>query len=64
MVTALSRSQNQRGMNTAEYAVGTVAACGFGLVLLQFRDFWWLMLMEILAEITHAFSGPMLFVPR
>lgn len=30
-ITALRRSEN--GMTTAEYAVGTVAACGFGGVL-------------------------------
>lgn len=30
-VTALRRSD--RGMATAEYAVGTVAACGFGGIL-------------------------------
>ncbi len=31
IVTALRRSE--QGMTTAEYAVGTVAACGFGGVL-------------------------------
>jgi Protein of unknown function (DUF4244) len=28
-----SRCRNERGMATAEYAVGTVAACGFGGIL-------------------------------
>jgi hypothetical protein len=27
------RRRDDRGMTTAEYAVGTVAACGFGAVL-------------------------------
>jgi hypothetical protein len=31
LITRLAR--NDRGMTTAEYAVGTVAACGFGGVL-------------------------------
>lgn len=29
----LGRLRSERGMTTAEYAVGTVAACGFGGVL-------------------------------
>lgn len=29
----LGRLHSERGMTTAEYAVGTVAACGFGGVL-------------------------------
>ena len=29
----LSRAGGDRGMTTAEYAVGTVAACGFGAAL-------------------------------
>jgi len=29
----LSRARADHGMTTAEYAVGTVAACGFGAVL-------------------------------
>jgi len=32
MIRAL-RLQGDQGMTTAEYAVGTVAACGFGTVL-------------------------------
>ena len=33
MRTLLTRLRTERGMTTAEYAVGTVAACGFGGVL-------------------------------
>lgn len=29
----LGRARSERGMTTAEYAVGTVAACGFGGIL-------------------------------
>lgn len=29
----LGRLRSERGMTTAEYAVGTVAACGFGGIL-------------------------------
>jgi hypothetical protein len=35
MNTLLTRVSNERGMTTAEYAVGTVAACGFGGILYQ-----------------------------
>jgi hypothetical protein len=33
LITRVAREQ--RGMATAEYAVGTVAACGFGGVLIK-----------------------------
>ena len=29
------RSRDEQGMSTAEYAVGTVGACGFGGVLIE-----------------------------
>ncbi len=32
-IRALQRSRGDIGMTTAEYAVGTVAACGFGTAL-------------------------------
>jgi hypothetical protein len=32
-VTKAALRRSERGMTTAEYAVGTVAACGFGGVL-------------------------------
>ena len=31
----LRRSRDERGMTTAEYAVGTVASCGFAGVLVK-----------------------------
>ncbi|NED99132.1 DUF4244 domain-containing protein [Phytoactinopolyspora halotolerans] len=34
-VIARIRRKGENGMTTAEYAVGTVAACGFGGVLYQ-----------------------------
>lgn len=33
--TRLRRSRDERGMTTAEYAVGTVASCGFAGVLVK-----------------------------
>lgn len=33
VISRLGRLRSERGMTTAEYAVGTVAACGFGGIL-------------------------------
>jgi len=33
--TRLRRTRDERGMTTAEYAVGTVASCGFAGLLYQ-----------------------------
>lgn len=33
IIGRLGRLRSERGMTTAEYAVGTVAACGFGGIL-------------------------------
>ncbi len=33
-------SRNEHGMNTAEYAVGTVACCGFACVLSAIQDLY------------------------
>ena len=33
VINRLGRLRSERGMTTAEYAVGTVAACGFGGIL-------------------------------
>jgi hypothetical protein len=33
MKTLLRRARNEHGMTTAEYAVGTVATCGFAGIL-------------------------------
>lgn len=56
--------RSQQGMTTAEYAVGTVAACAFGCLLLQLLMDWQSMLLHILGLITEAFDGPMQRVPR
>lgn len=36
--SALNRWRNECGMNTAEYAIGTVAACGFAGLLFVCND--------------------------
>ena len=41
----------QRGMRTAEYAVGTVAACGFACLLIQLLPDWRGLLMELLSKV-------------
>jgi hypothetical protein len=42
MLTARSgASRSERGMTTAEYAVGTVGACGFGTILYQILTSSW-----------------------
>ncbi|TDD94756.1 DUF4244 domain-containing protein [Jiangella asiatica] len=33
IISRLGHVRSERGMTTAEYAVGTVAACGFGGIL-------------------------------
>ena len=43
--------RTEDGMNTAEYALGTVAACGFACVLLQILTGWRGMLVQIFAKI-------------
>jgi Protein of unknown function (DUF4244) len=35
------RRKSERGMTTAEYAVGTVGACGFGTILYQLLTSGW-----------------------
>jgi len=35
------RGRDERGMTTAEYAVGTVGACGLGGVLVQIAQSEW-----------------------
>jgi hypothetical protein len=41
----------QRGMCTAEYAVGTVAACGFACVLFRLLPAWRGLLTDILKNV-------------
>ncbi|MFZ0323230.1 MAG: DUF4244 domain-containing protein [Actinomycetes bacterium] len=51
----LARLRSDAGMTTAEYAVGTVAACGFGGVLIKLlsSDTVVQLLLDV---IKHAFS--------
>lgn len=53
------RHRNERGMNTAEYAVGTVAACGFAGVLFLCQD-WYDSLVRSLLQfaLQEALSWP------
>ncbi|HWL98911.1 MAG TPA: DUF4244 domain-containing protein [Nocardioidaceae bacterium] len=37
----MRRSRDERGMTTAEYAVGTVASCGFAGVLVKLLNEPW-----------------------
>ena len=41
LTTRSSRRRNEHGMTTAEYAVGTVGACGFGTILYQILTSSW-----------------------
>ena len=47
MWRARARTRSESGMNTAEYAIGTVAACGFACVLLQLLTGWRMLLLQI-----------------
>lgn len=38
---SVDRHRNEQGMNTAEYAVGTVGACGFAGILYQILTSDW-----------------------
>ena len=41
MTKLATRRRDQRGMTTAEYAVGTVASCGFaGLLITLLKSDW------------------------
>lgn len=41
MMRLATRRRDQRGMTTAEYAVGTVASCGFaGLLITLLKSDW------------------------
>ena len=41
MGKSIERSRNELGMSTAEYAVGTVGACGFGGLLYELLTSDW-----------------------
>lgn len=40
----------ERGMCTTEYALGTIAACGFACILMALLQHWRGMLMQILIK--------------
>ena len=44
-------------MNTAEYALGSVAACSFACVLLQLLPMWRVLLVEWLGKILERRLG-------
>lgn len=54
--TSTRKKRGERGMTTAEYAVGTVAACGLGGVLLKIitdpamRELLWKIIRAILEQ--------------
>lgn len=51
---ATAHARTEEGMNTAEYAVGTVGACGFATLLYQLltSDFGEDLLTEIFERVT------------
>lgn len=61
----VGRRRNQRGMTTAEYAVGTVATVSFvGIILAiinnpDFRDAIWKIILVIIKVIMQALGGGM-----
>jgi len=45
------RRRDERGMTTAEYAVGTVgAACMGGILIIVCQDDWWLNLVQAILD--------------
>jgi hypothetical protein len=50
MLSRRIATRGQRGMCTAEYAVGTVAACGLACILIQLLPDWRALLMAILTK--------------
>jgi hypothetical protein len=53
-----SRASQEQGMATAEYAVGTIAACGMGGVLYEVLTSP--TVMELLTELIRAAARPFL----
>lgn len=49
--------RGQRGMCTAEYALGTVAACGFACVLLQLLSHWRSLLVQFFLSAVELHFG-------
>ncbi len=57
MVLRSGVEAGEDGMNTAEYALGTVAACSFACVLLQLLPMWRVLLVEWLGKILERRLG-------
>ncbi len=59
----VGRRRNQRGMTTAEYAVGTVATVSFvGIILAiinnpDFRDALWRLILAIISVVMKSLGG-------
>jgi len=53
-----SRAAQERGMATAEYAVGTIAACGMGGVL--YKVLTSPTVMDLLTDLIRAAAAPFL----
>ena len=59
----VGRRRNQRGMTTAEYAVGTVATVSFvGIILAiinnpAFRDALWRLILAIISVVMKSLGG-------
>lgn len=54
-MSKLRRARDQRGMTTAEYAIGTVASCGFAGVLVKLLSEPWV--QDLLRSIFEATIG-------
>lgn len=64
MMLRRALTRGQQGMCIAEYALGTVSACGFACVLLQLLPHWRSMLTEILIKgLTSRFGWPFTSFP-
>ncbi len=55
MTRRYKRAHDDKGMTTAEYAVGTVGACGIGGVLLQVAQSDWFgtLVQDIIGRVVH-----------
>ena len=54
-MTRLRRTREERGMTTAEYAVGTVASCGFAGVLVKLLSEPWV--QDLLKDLFRSTIG-------
>jgi Flp pilus assembly pilin Flp len=54
-MTRLRKTRDERGMTTAEYAVGTVASCGFAGVLVKLLSEPWV--QDLLKDLFQSTIG-------